>query len=51
MYGAKFISRTVLSIAMTLLEIVIAIYAAVIGDYDIALGAGLGITYGNSFQT
>jgi uncharacterized membrane protein len=49
-YGAKFIDRTVLSIATTLPEIAIVIYAAAIGNYDIALGAGLGITYGDSIS-
>jgi cation:H+ antiporter len=41
-YGAKFIGRTVLSIATTLPEIAIVAYAAVAGDYGIAIGAGLG---------
>jgi len=41
-YGAKFVGRTVLSIATTLPEIVIVLYAAAAGDYGIALGAGLG---------
>src|ERR671926_1257323 len=41
-YGAKFIGRTVLSIATTLPEIVIVLYAAAAGDYGVALGAGLG---------
>jgi cation:H+ antiporter len=41
-YGAKFVGRTVLSIATTLPEIVIVIYAAAAGEYGIALGAGLG---------
>jgi cation:H+ antiporter len=41
-YGAKFVGRTVLSIATTLPEIVIVLYAAAAGNYGIALGAGLG---------
>ena len=41
-YGAKFIGRTVLSIATTLPEIAIVAYAAVAGNYGIAIGAGLG---------
>jgi cation:H+ antiporter len=41
-YGAKFIGRTVLSVATTLPEIAIVVYAAAAGDYGIALGAGLG---------
>ena len=41
-YGAKFVGRTVLSIATTLPEIAIVIYAAASGNYGIALGAGLG---------
>jgi cation:H+ antiporter len=41
-YGAKFIGRTVLSVATTLPEIAIVVYAATAGDYGIALGAGLG---------
>jgi cation:H+ antiporter len=41
-YGAKFIGRTVLSIATTLPEIAIVAYAAVAGDYGVAIGAGLG---------
>src|ERR671933_648578 len=41
-YGAKFIGRTVLSIATTLPEIAIVAYAAAAGDYGIAIGAGLG---------
>src|SRR5215210_9570245 len=41
-YGAKFVGRTLLSIATTLPEIVIVIYAAADGFYGIAIGAGLG---------
>jgi cation:H+ antiporter len=41
-YGAKFIGRTVLSIATTLPEIAIVAYAAGAGDYGVAIGAGLG---------
>jgi len=41
-YGAKFVGRTVLSIATTLPEIAIVIYAAAGGNYGVALGAGLG---------
>lgn len=41
-YGAKFVGRTVLSVATTLPEIVIVLYAAAAGSYGIALGAGLG---------
>ncbi|HEY3526972.1 MAG TPA: hypothetical protein VGK47_12285, partial [Nitrososphaeraceae archaeon] len=40
-YGAKFVGRTLLSIATTLPEIAIA-YAAADGFYGIAIGAGLG---------
>jgi cation:H+ antiporter len=41
-YGAKFVGRTLLSIATTLPEIAIVIYAAADGLYGIAIGAGLG---------
>ena len=41
-YGAKFVGRTLLSVATTLPEIVIVIYAAAAGSYGVALGAGLG---------
>jgi cation:H+ antiporter len=41
-YGAKFVGRTLLSIATTLPEIAIVIYAAADGFYGIAIGAGLG---------
>lgn len=41
-YGAKFIGRTLLSVATTLPEIAIVIYAAAGGFYGTAVGAGLG---------
>lgn len=41
-YGAKFVGRTLLSVATTLPEIAIVIYAAAGGNYDAAIGAGLG---------
>jgi cation:H+ antiporter len=41
-YGAKFVGRTILSIATTLPEIAIVIYAAAAGSYGVAIGAGLG---------
>jgi cation:H+ antiporter len=41
-YGAKFVGRTLLSVATTLPEIAIVVYAAAGGDYEIAIGAGLG---------
>jgi cation:H+ antiporter len=41
-YGAKFVGRTVLSIATTLPEIAIVIYASASGAYGVAIGAGLG---------
>src|ERR671921_2944358 len=41
-YGAKFIGRTVLSVATTLPEIAIVIYAAAQGSFGIAIGSGLG---------
>src|SRR5918996_6426558 len=41
-YGGKFVGRTLLSIATTLPEIAIVIYAAAGGFYGIAIGAGLG---------
>jgi cation:H+ antiporter len=41
-YGAKFIGRTVLSVATTLPEIAIVAYAAAAGNYGVAIGAGLG---------
>ncbi len=41
-FGAKFVGRTLLSIATTLPEIVIVIYASSVGLYDVAIGSGLG---------
>ena len=41
-YGAKFVGRTLLSVATTLPEIAIVIYAAADGLYGTAIGAGLG---------
>lgn len=41
-YGAKFVGRTLLSVATTLPEIAIVVYAAAAGSYGVALGAGLG---------
>jgi cation:H+ antiporter len=41
-YGAKFVGRTLLSVATTLPEIAIVIYAAAGGFYGTAVGAGLG---------
>lgn len=41
-YGAKFVGRVLLSIATTLPEIAIVIYAAANGAYGIAIGSGLG---------
>jgi cation:H+ antiporter len=41
-YGGKFVGRTLLSIATTLPEIAIVIYAAAGGSYGVAIGAGLG---------
>ena len=41
-YGAKFVGRTILSIATTLPEIAIVVDAAGEGSYGIAIGAGLG---------
>ncbi len=41
-YGAKFVGRTLLSVATTLPEIAIVIYAAAGGLYGTAIGAGLG---------
>lgn len=41
-YGAKFVGRTLLSIATTLPEIAIVIYAAAGGFYGTAIGSGLG---------
>ncbi len=41
-YGAKFVGRTLLSIATTLPEIAIVIYASSLGLYEVAIGSGLG---------
>jgi cation:H+ antiporter len=41
-YGAKFVGRTLLSIATTLPEIAIVVYAALKGSYGVAIGSGLG---------
>jgi cation:H+ antiporter len=41
-YGAKFVGRTLLSVATTLPEIAIVIYAAAGGFYGVAVGSGLG---------
>lgn len=41
-FGAKFVGRTLLSVATTLPEIAIVIYAASVGMYEVAIGAGLG---------
>ena len=41
-YGAKFVGRTLLSVATTLPEIAIVIYASAGGFYGTAIGAGLG---------
>src|SRR6185503_2074706 len=41
-YGAKFVGRTLLSVATTLPEIAIVIYAAADGLYGTAIGAGPG---------
>ena len=41
-YGAKFVGRTLLSVATTLPEIAIVTYAAAQGSYGIAIGSGLG---------
>jgi cation:H+ antiporter len=41
-FGARFVGRTLLSVATTLPEIAIVVYAASAGSYGIALGAGLG---------
>jgi cation:H+ antiporter len=41
-YGAKFVGRTLLSVATTLPEIAIVVYAAASGFYGTAIGAGLG---------
>lgn len=41
-WGARFVGRTLLSVATTLPEIAIVAYAAVDGSYDAALGSALG---------
>lgn len=41
-FGARFVGRTLLSVATTLPEIAIVAYAASSGSYGVALGAGLG---------
>lgn len=41
-YGAKFVGRTLLSVATTLPEIVIVLYAAARGSYGVAIASGLG---------
>lgn len=41
-FGGKFVGRTLLSIATTLPEIAIVIYASSVGLYDVAIGSGLG---------
>lgn len=41
-FGAKFVGRTLLSVATTLPEIAIVMYAASVGLYEVAIGAGLG---------
>lgn len=41
-FGAKFVGRTLLSVATTLPEIAIVVYAASAGLYEVAIGAGLG---------
>jgi cation:H+ antiporter len=43
-FGAKFVGRVLLSIATTLPEIAIVIYAAAKGSFGIAIGSGLGST-------
>src|SRR6476646_6470606 len=41
-YGGKFVGRTLLSVATTLPEIAIVIYASFTGLYEVAIGSGLG---------
>ncbi len=41
-FGAKFVGRTLLSVATTLPEIAIVVYASAAGLYEVAIGAGLG---------
>ncbi len=41
-FGAKFVGRTLLSVATTLPEIAIVVFASSVGLYEVAIGAGLG---------
>ncbi len=41
-YGGRFVGRTLMSVATTLPELVIVIYAAAQGSFGVALGSGLG---------
>ena len=41
-YGGRFVGRTLMSVATTLPELAIVVYAAAEGSYGVALGAGLG---------
>jgi cation:H+ antiporter len=41
-FGGKFVGRTLLSVATTLPEIAIVIYASFTGLYEVAIGSGLG---------
>ena len=41
-YGGRFVGRTLMSVATTLPEVAIVIYAAAEGSYGVALGSGLG---------
>ena len=41
-FGGRFVGRTLMSVATTLPELAIVIYAAAEGSYGIALGSGLG---------
>ncbi|MDG7007726.1 MAG: sodium:calcium antiporter [Nitrososphaerota archaeon] len=41
-YGGRFVGRTLMSVATTLPELAIVVYAAAEGSYGIALGSGLG---------
>ncbi len=41
-YGGKFVGRTLMSVATTLPEIAIVVYAASEGSFGVAIGAGLG---------
>ena len=38
-FGAKFVGRTLLSVATTLPEIAIVVYASSVGLYEVAIGA------------